>query len=94
MKWSVINDRSNQHVHQRFVSTWSQIWPNRVEISVDFPNASATLCASRPIFILFILAIVLAIATIFGDLFVNENKWEKSGLSGLLLFVFNTIGCI
>ena len=57
MKWSLIVDRSNQQrARQRFVFTWPHIWSKSVEISVDFPNKSAPLCAShatrpsRPIF--------------------------------------------
>ena len=78
MKWSVIVDRSNQHVHQRFVSTWAQICSKSVEISVNRPVASTppliTLPPRQPRFILAILAIVLSIATIFGDLFESESR--------------------
>ena len=82
---------------QRFVSTWPQIWFTSVEIFIDCSKASAPLCASHPrppILILLFPAIVLSIATIFGDIFggfnndfnvfVNEFEWEKSGLSGSL----------
>ena len=43
MNLSLIVDGSNQHVNQRFVSTRSQIWPKRVEISVNCETAGAAL---------------------------------------------------
>ena len=77
--------------HQRFVSTWPQIWSKSVEISVDSSNVNAPLCASSQIFILLFPAIVVVIATIFSDIFDgfnnvfnvlnNEFEWKKSGLS-------------
>ena len=69
-------------VHQRFVSTWSQIWPNSVEISLNCSNSTAPLCASsqpRPhstIFILCISAIVLAIDQFHDDF----HTWSFSRL--------------
>ena len=66
---------------QRFVSMWSPIWPKSVEISIDCSIASAPSntpphprlrpCQTR--FILFILLIRLAIATIFERVFDLET---------------------
>ena len=121
MNWSLIVDGSNQQNKQAFVSTWSQIWPKRVEISDIHSNSTAPPLSRQPRFILFISAIVLAIVSaiasifvaVFGlesrdfggfnnvfNVFVNENKWKKSGLTNneycvcdiLSSPVFNTIG--
>ena len=75
---SLIAHRSSQQATQRFVSTRAQIWSNSVESNFFFFDCqNAPLCASppfrpfrpRPILILLFSAIVLAIATIFGDIF-------------------------
>ena len=82
MKWPVFGDRSSQQPQQRFVSTWPQIWSKSVEIFVICSNASAPIIvappqASQTTFILFILAIELAIATIFGQ----AESGESSGFN-------------
>ena len=74
MKWQLIISRSCllQQARQRFVSTWAQICSKSVEISIDFPNESAPLCApcsSHPILFLLFSAIVSAIASIFAAVF-------------------------
>ena len=78
MKWPLFVDRSSQKINQRFVSTWPQIWSNSVEISAN--------CTITTQFILFILAIGLAIATIFGQVFEL-----KSGESGDFNEYFNVL---
>ena len=47
-KWPLIAGRSSQQQKQRFVSTWPQIWPKSVEISVDAQNASTSLTVPPP----------------------------------------------
>ena len=63
---------------QRFVSTWSQIWPKSVEISVNYSISSAPSntppSTRQPRFISFILSIGLAIETIFQRVFDLDSR--------------------
>ena len=84
MKWALISTRSTQETKQRFVSTWSQIWPNSVEIFFNCSNHSAPLCATPknptpyppiPIaYVLFWIIGMILIGIIFGNIFGGFNN--------------------
>ena len=91
---------------QRFVSTWPQIWSNSVEISVECPNASATLIAppyptTTILFDLFWIIGIILLGIIFGEcLFDNEinnekenEKFEFGNLNNEFVNVFGNDKC-